>query len=116
MSDAPGTIQFDDFVKLDLRTAKVLEVRDHPNADKLICLKIDVGALGERQIVAGLKPYLDDPQSLAGKTIVIAANLAPRAMRGETSQGMLLAASSDDRERVIILTTDEPVEPGWKIS
>jgi methionyl-tRNA synthetase len=116
MSDAPGVIEFNDFVKLDLRTAKVLEVRDHPNADKLICMTIDVGALGERQIVAGLKPYLADAQSLVGKTIAIVANLAPRAMRGETSEGMLLAATSDDRTRVIVLTTDEPIEPGCKIS
>ncbi|MBN1344156.1 MAG: methionine--tRNA ligase subunit beta [Phycisphaerae bacterium] len=116
MSDTPGIIEYDDFVKMDLRTAKVLEVREHPNADKLICLKLDVGPLGERQIVAGLKPYLTDPQSLVGKTIVIVANLAPRAMRGEASQGMLLAASSDDRSRVIILTTDEPMAPGCKIS
>ena len=116
MSDAPGIIEFDDFMKLDLRTAKVLEVREHPNADKLICLKVDVGALGERQIVAGLKLYLDDPQSLVGKTIVIVANLAPRPMRGETSEGMLLAATSDDRKRVIVLTTDEPMEPGCKVS
>jgi methionyl-tRNA synthetase len=116
MGDATETIEFDDFLKLDLRTAKVLEVREHPNADKLICLKIDVGSLGERQIVAGLKPYLDDPQSLVGKTIAIVANLAPRAMRGETSQGMLLAASSDDRSRVIVMTPDQDMEPGCKIS
>jgi methionyl-tRNA synthetase len=116
MSDTPGIIEFDEFMKVDLRTAKVLEVRDHPNADKLICLELDVGPLGKRQIVAGLKPYLDDPQSLAGKTIVIVANLAPRAMRGETSEGMLLAASSEDRSRVIVLTTDEPMDPGCKIS
>ena len=116
MSDAPGTIEFTDFTKLDLRTAKVLAVRDHPNADKLICLQIDVGALGERQVVAGLKPYLADPQSLVGKTIVIVTNLAPRPMRGETSEGMLLAATSDDRSRVISLTTDEPMEAGCKVS
>jgi methionine--tRNA ligase beta chain len=116
MNETPGIIEYADFAKLDIRTAKVLEVRNHPNADKLICLKIDVGPLGERQIVAGLKPYLADPQSLVGKTIVLLANLAPRAMRGETSNGMLLAASSEDRTRVIILTTDEPMPPGCKIS
>lgn len=116
MSETPGIIEFSDFAKLDLRTAKVLEVREHPNADKLICLKIDAGSLGERQIVAGLKPYLDDPQSLVGKTIAIVANLAPRPMRGETSEGMLLAATSKDRSRVIVLTTDEPIEPGCAIS
>ncbi len=116
MSDTPGVIEFPDFTKVDLRTAKVLEVREHPNADKLICLRVDVGALGERQVIAGLKPYLDDPQSLVGKTIVIVANLAPRAMRGETSEGMLLAATSEDRSRVISLTTLEPIEPGCKIS
>jgi methionyl-tRNA synthetase len=116
MADTPGIIEFAEFAKLDMRTAKVLEVRDHPNADKLICMKVDVGSLGERQIVAGLKPYLEDPQSLTGQTIIIAANLAPRTMRGETSQGMLLAASSEDRTRVITLTTSAAIEPGCKIS
>ena len=116
MAEGADTITYEDFAKLDIRVARVLEVSDHPNADKLILLQIDLGPLGQRQIVAGLKPYYPDPQVLAGKDIVVVANLAPRTMRGQTSHGMLLAGSSDDRQRVVILTSDEPLEPGSKVS
>ena len=115
--EAKPTITYDDFVKLDLRIAKVLEVEDHPNADKLIVLKIDLGT-EQRQIVAGLKPYLGDPQSLVGRNLVIVANLEPRKMRGIESNGMLLAASdeTDDARRVICLTTMQDIAPGATVS
>ena len=119
MSDeaqAKPTITYDDFCKLDLRTAKVLEVSDHPNADKLIVLKIDIGGQ-QRQIVAGLKPYMA-PEALLGKDIVVVTNLEPRKMRGLESNGMLLAASymeGEDR-RVVVLTTDQPVPSGSEVS
>ncbi len=116
MAQSPDIIAFEDFAKLDLRVARVLEVTDHPNADKLIILQIDLGPLGQRQIVAGLKEHYPDPQYLVGKDLVVVANLAPRAMRGQTSQGMLLAASSDDQQHIIILTTDQPIAPGSKVS
>jgi methionyl-tRNA synthetase len=111
-------ITYEEFSKLDLRVAEVLEVQDHPNADKLLVLKIEVGEDNPRQLVAGLKPYLEDPQSLVGKFIVVVLNLEPRKMRGMTSEGMLLAASwLDGVERMVtILTTDVPVPPGSVIS
>ena len=107
---------FEDFLKLDLRVAKVLEVRDHPNADKLICLTIDLGT-EKRQIIAGLKPYYP-PESLLGRDVIVVANLAPRKMRGLESNGMLLAATvgEGDARRVVVLTTAEPVPPGSPIS
>ncbi len=110
------TITFDDFLKLDLRIAKVTEVRDHPNADKLIILDIDLGS-EQRQIVAGLKPYCD-PQSLVGKNLVVVTNLQPRKMRGVESNGMLLAASWGEGEqmKVVVLTTDGEVPPGSAVS
>lgn len=114
MSDAPATITYDDFVKLDLRVAKVLEAREHPNADKLLILKVDLGS-EQRQIVAGLKGYYT-PEELVGKNLIVVANLAPRMMRGEESQGMLLAASSDDRSQVIHLTPAADIAPGSKVS
>ena len=116
MSPDAETITYDDFARLDLRVARVLEVADHPNADKLIVVQIDLGPMGTRQIVAGLKPYYPDPQTLVGRDIVIVANLAPRTMRGQTSYGMLLAGSSDDGQRVVALTTEQPLEPGSKVS
>ena len=91
-------------------------VREHPNADKLLLLEIDLGPLGSRQIVAGIRPYYPDPQSLVGTEIVVIANLEPRTVRGQTSNGMLLAASSDDRSQVIVLTTEQPIAPGSAIS
>jgi len=109
------TITFDDFAKLDLRIATVLECKVHPNADKLLVLQIDLG--GERrQICAGLRQQIADPQTLVGKQIVVVANLAARQMRGEISQGMLLAASDPATGRVIIVIPSEPMTAGSKVS
>ncbi|MCO6437833.1 MAG: methionine--tRNA ligase subunit beta [Phycisphaerae bacterium] len=114
-SAAPqGTITFDDFVKVQLRVGKVIEAKAHPNADKLLILRVDLGT-EQRQICAGLRAYYA-PEQLMGKNLIIVTNLAPRMMRGEESNGMLLAASSPDKSRVIVLTTDEPIEPGSTIS
>ncbi len=111
----PATITYDDFTKLDLRVATVLECKPHGNADKLLVLQIDLG--GERrQICAGLRQHIADPQSLVGKQIVVVANLAPRQMRGEISQGMLLAATDPATGRVIVVTPSEPTAPGAKVS
>lgn len=107
-------IQIDDFLKVDLRVAKVLEAADHPNADRLLVLKVDLGD-EQRQICAGLKGHYD-PADLVGKSIVVCANLAPRNMRGEPSEGMLLAASTEDHSQIILLTTDSEIAPGSKIS
>lgn len=108
------TIQFDDFLKLNLRVATVLSAEAHPNADKLLVLKVDLGD-EQRQIIAGLKQYYE-PEQLVGKQIVIVANLAPRVMRGMESQGMLLAASSPDRTQVVVLTPAEKVPAGSSVS
>ena len=113
---AKPTITFDDFVKLDIRIARVTKVSDHPNADKLIVLQIDLGD-EQRQIVAGLKGYVD-LESLVGANLVIVTNLEPRKMRGLESNGMLLAASAgegDDRQ-VVCLTTASDVPPGASVS
>ncbi len=116
MSDVPttSTITFDDFVKLDLRVARVLECMEHPNADKLLVLKIDLGG-EQRQICAGIRGQYE-PASLVGRLIVVVANLAPRMMRGKESNGMLLAASNADHTRVILLQPDADIEPGCKVS
>lgn len=108
------TITFDDFAKVDLRVARVLEARPHPNADKLLVLRIDLGS-EQRQIVAGIRGYYE-PEQLVGKLIVVVKNLAPRTMRGEASQGMLLAASTEDRSQVILLSPMSDVPPGSKVS
>ena len=105
-------ITYDDFAKIELRVAKVLEARPHPNADKLLLLQVDVGD-EQKQIVAGVKAHYA-PETLVGKNIIIVNNLAPAMLRGETSNGMLLAATSG--EKVILLTVDDAeCIPGAKI-
>ncbi len=114
MSDAPATITFDDFVKLDLRIARIVDAQAHPNADKLLVLQVDMGS-EQRQLVAGIRGHYE-PADLIGKLIAVVANLAPRKMRGEESRGMLLAASTDDHSKVILLTPMSEINPGSKIS
>jgi methionyl-tRNA synthetase len=110
----PATITFDDFTKVKLRVGKVIEASEHPNADKLLVLRVDLGD-EQRQICAGIKGYYT-PDQLVGKNLILVANLAPRMMRGVESNGMLLAASNADRSKVIVLTTDSDIEPGSAVS
>lgn len=116
MCENKPTISYEDFCKLDLRVAKVIEAENHPNADKLICMKIDLGN-EQRQIIAGLRGYYE-PAELIGKEIVVVANLAPRKMRGLESHGMLLAASdeSEGEKSLVILTTERPIGAGAEVS
>ncbi len=111
---ATPTIQYDDFAKLDLRVGTVLTCEPHPNADKLLLVRVDLGA-EQRQIVAGIRGYYE-PAQLIGRQIVVVANLAPRAMRGYESQGMLLAASNADRSAVIVVSPEKPIANGSKVS
>ncbi len=112
-AEESNLINIDDFFKVKLRVARVTESYDHPNADKLIVLKVDLGT-EQRQICAGLRGHYE-AASLVGKNVVVVANLAPRKMRGEVSQGMLLAASSEDRSQVILVTTDDNIAPGSSV-
>jgi tRNA-binding protein len=109
------TINYDDFAKLDLQVATVIECKPHANADKLLILQIELVDGQRRQICAGLRAFYQ-PDQLVGKQIVVVANLAPRTMRGEISQGMLLAASDPATSKVIVITPSEPVSPGAKVS
>ena len=113
MPDKPQ-IQFDDFLKLDLRTATITKAEAHPRADKLIVLQVDLGT-EQRQIIAGLRGFYE-PEALVGKQIVVLANLPPRNMRGLESNGMLLAAVNADQSSVVLLTVDKQVAPGWGVS
>ena len=108
------TITIDDFLKLDLRVATVKACEPHPNADKLLKLQLDDGTPEGRQICAGLRGIYE-PEQLIGRQIVIVANLAPRKMRGEVSEGMLLAASSEDRSQVIVIGPAAEIEAGASV-
>ncbi len=104
-------ISCDDFTKLDLRVATVLSARQHPNADKLLLLKIDVGDQ-QKQIVAGIRGHYQ-PDELVGRQIVVVNNLEEVVLRGEESSGMLLAAS--DGESIVLLRPDRDCQPGAPI-
>ncbi len=110
----PATINYDDFAKIELRVATVLECKAHPNADKLLVLQVDLGS-ERRQICAGLRQHYQ-PEQLVGKQIIVVANLAPRTMRGEVSNGMLLAATDPATAKVIVVSPSEQVSPGSKVS
>jgi methionyl-tRNA synthetase len=102
----------DPFSKLDLRVAKVLDVKDHPNADTLYMIHIDVGKLGKRVIVAGMKPHYSKDE-MRGKNIVIVSNLKPANIRGIKSNGMLLAA--EDGKGTCSLLNPGESSPGSEV-
>lgn len=104
-------VSYDTFAQLDLRIATVLEAREHPNANKLLLLKIQVGDV-VKQIVAGIKAHYE-PQSLVGTQIVVVNNLEPAMLRGEESQGMLLAAT--DANGMALLRPEKPLTSGSKV-
>ena len=101
-------IPLDDFKKVELRTAKVLDAEEIPGADRIWKLTIDVGT-EKKQIVAGVKAFYAK-EALVGRSIVVVNNLAPSVIRGVESQGMLLAAK--DGTTLSILTVDKDVPPG----
>ncbi len=105
-------VTYEEFSRIDLRTAVVVEARVHPHADRLLVLEVDLGEMGRRQIVAGIRPWYA-PEALEGKTVLVVANLEPARLRGEESRGMLLAVQ--DGEDVRIVTTDVPVGGGLAV-
>jgi len=108
-------IKYDDFKKVELRVGTIKKAEDIEGADKLLKLEVDLGKeTGKRTICAGIKKYYKK-EDLIGKQIVVVVNLEPRKMRGLESQGMLLAAVSDDESKVILLSPDKKAESGWKV-
>jgi len=113
------TITYDDFAKIDIRIGKVLSVEYIEGADKLLKCMVDVGEKDEegnilpRQILSGIREYLEDPTVLVGKKFPYIVNLAPRVIRGFESQGMILAASHD--ETLALLEPSQDIPPGTQI-
>lgn len=121
---AKPQIAFDEFLKLDLRVATITACEPHPNADRLLKVQLDDGTPEGRQVCAGVKAWYE-PEALVGRQVIIVANLEPRKIRGEMSQGMILAASdvkaTDDdgtpTERdVVVLTPMSEVPAGSPVS
>lgn len=99
-------VSFDTFKSLDLRVAEIIEVREHPNADKLYVLTVNVGD-ETKQIVAGIRSAYTK-EELKGKKIVVINNLDPVVLRGEESRGMLLAAGTENGPVVLMPSKDVP--------
>lgn len=104
-------ISFQDWQQLDFRVAEIKEASEHPNANKLLVLKVQIGD-EERQIVAGIKGHYD-PDELIGKKIIVFTNLEPAMLRGIKSEGMLLAAVKDGN--VVLITPEKDIETGAKV-
>ncbi|MBK3496935.1 methionine--tRNA ligase [Viridibacillus sp. YIM B01967] len=108
--DAPE-ISIDDFMKVDLRVATVTACDKIPKADKLLKLQLDLG-YEQRQVVSGIAEYYK-PEELVGRKVIVVANLKPVKLRGELSQGMVLAGSKDGI--LTLATVDEKLENGAKV-
>jgi methionine--tRNA ligase beta chain len=108
------TINYEDFAKLDLRVAEIQNAEDIEGADKLYKLTVSLGE-ETRTICAGIKQFYNH-EDLKGKQIIIITNLEPRKLRGIESQGMLLAASNKDHTTISLLTPDQNMNPGDKVS
>lgn len=104
------TIQYDDFAKVQLRVATVLKAEAIEKSKKLLRLQIDLGN-EQRQILAGIKEHYS-PEEIVGKQIVVVANLAREVIKGEVSNGMLLAASDAATGKVIVLSPSVGVQAG----
>ncbi len=112
-ADDSAVISIDDFTKVDLRVARIVEAGAVEGADKLLRLQLDLGPLGTRQVFAGIKKAYD-PAVLVGKLTVCVANLAPRKMKFGLSEGMVLAASND-MAGPCLLWPDAGAAPGMRI-
>ena len=106
-------IDFEDFMKVEMRTGRIVSVEDHPNADKLFVITIDEGTDSTRTVCAGLKGHYE-PSELEGLNIVFVANLEPRELRGVMSEGMILAADDGDGG-VKVLTTKGDILSGSRV-
>lgn len=105
-------LDIDTFMSVDLRVGLIREVEDHPGADRLYIMKVDTGDR-VRQIVAGLKPYMP-PEELLGSRVVVVRNLQPARLRGEVSEGMILA-SDNGEGGVRLVRASDSASPGDRV-
>lgn len=105
-------IGIDEFKRVDLRVGLVKSAEKIPGSEKLIKITVDLGELGERQIIAGLAKWYK-PEDFVGKYIVVVANLKPKKLMGFESQGMLLATDTDPP---VIIVAEKPVKPGARLT
>ena len=108
-----STIEFDQFMAVELRVATVTSVEEHPNADRLWVVHLDDGSESGRTICAGLRDVYTS-EELRGLQVIVVANLAPRKLRGVMSEGMMLAADDEDG-CVRLLTVAAPIKNGSRV-
>jgi len=108
-------VSFEEFKKLDIRVVKVIKAEDHPNADKLYLVTVEIGQNETKTLVAGIKGHYSK-EELTGKLLILVNNLEPATIRGVRSEGMILAASDKDKKRIVVLTPDKPIESGSLVS
>jgi methionyl-tRNA synthetase len=113
VAEESNYISIDDFTKVDLRIARIVDATHVEGAEKLLQLTLDIGEDKPRNVFAGIKSAYD-PASLKGRLTVMVANLAPRKMKFGMSEGMVLAAS-DERGGPFILSPDSGAEPGMRV-
>lgn len=101
-------VTIEDFKKIELIVAQIKEVKEHPNADRLYVLKVDTGK-EERQLVAGIRLSYPNKEDLINRKFIMIANLEPAVIRGEASQGMLLAATGENGPIFLNPEKDVPV-------
>ena len=106
-------ISYDDFAKVEISLGTILSIEVVPDADKLLKLEVDFGEEAPRQILSGIREYFEDPQSLVGKQCPFVTNLAPRTIRGFESNGMILAANTE--EAFSLFHPSVPLKNGTKI-
>ena len=105
-------LTIEDFMKIELKVAVIKEVEDHPDADRLFVLKVELANAEVRTLVAGIRPSYAK-EDLIGKQVVIVANLQPATIRGVQSQGMILAAS--DENGIVVLSPEKTVALGSRV-
>lgn len=101
-------ITIEEFKKLSLKIARIKEITDHPNADRLYIVRVMIGE-EEREVIAGIKKGYTK-EELLNKLVVVVENLEPAVIRGVESKGMILAAQ--DGETLAVLSPDKPIAPG----
>lgn len=107
-------IKIDDFAKLDIRVCTVVSAEKLPDSNKLLKLIFDIGGGETQQVLSGIALVYPDPSVLVGKQMPVLLNLEPRKMRGEMSNGMILAAG-DENDQAVLLTPVKPVTPGSQV-
>jgi len=109
------TVTYSHFKKLDIRVGSILEVERVPGTEKLYKMQVDIGGERTIQIVSSLVPYYKQ-EELLNRRIVVLVNLEPTTFRGVLSQGMLLASETEDASECVLLTTEQQIANGTRIT